>query len=112
MNEKQIATHPKIGASWEGFVIEQLKNKFPHDELYFWNTHGGAELDVLILKGGKRYGIEIKYSDTPTLSRGSYIAVEDLKLDLLYVIVPNSRTYALKNKVIVSSLTDFIASEF
>ena len=112
MNEKQIATHPKIGASWEGFVIEQLKNKFPHDELYFWNTHGGAELDVLILKGGKRYGIEIKYSDTPTLSRGSYIAVEDLKLDLLYVIVPNSRTYALKNNVIVSSLNDFIASEF
>jgi hypothetical protein len=112
MNEKQITTHPKIGASWEGFVIEQLKNKFPHDELYFWNTHGGAELDVLILKGGKRYGIEIKYSDTPTLSRGSYIAVEDLKLDLLYVIVPNSRTYALKNNVIVSSLNDFIASEF
>jgi len=104
LNEKQLLTHPKIGASWEGFVIEQLKNQFKNDEIYFWNTHGGAELDLLLFRAGKRIGFEIKYSDSPNLSRGSYSAMEDLNLDHLYVIVPTSKTYPLKDKITVTSL--------
>ena len=108
LNEKQLVTHPKIGASWEGFVIEQLKSKFKDDEMFFWNTHGGAELDVLLFRGGKRIGFEIKYSDSPNLSRGSYSAIEDLQLDHLYVIVPTSKTYPLKDKITVTSLKELI----
>ena len=108
LDEKQLLTHPKIGASWEGFVIEQLKNQFKNDEIYFWNTHGGAELDLLLFRAGKRIGFEIKYSDSPSLSRGSYSAMEDLNLDHLYVIVPTSRTYPLKDKITVTSLKEIL----
>lgn len=111
VNEQQLSYHPKIGASWEGFVIEQLNRKFKDDEMYFWNTHGGAELDVLLLKGGKRIGFEIKYSDTPNLSRGSYSAIEDLKLDHLYVVVPNGKSYPLKEKISVFSINELLKQE-
>src|SRR3989338_1808927 len=63
---KDLEGHPKLGASWEGFVIEQILAKTGQRDVYFWATHAGAELDLLIIRKGKRWGIEIKHSDAPS----------------------------------------------
>jgi hypothetical protein len=91
--------HPKAGASWEGFLLEEvLKAARPH-QAYFWATHQGAELDLLILKGDRRVGVEFKRSDAPALTPSMRIAMTDLKLDALFVLYPGSKRYALADRV-------------
>ncbi len=75
--------HPKLGASWEGFALEHLIEVFKTRDTYFWATHAGAKLDLLVMFKGRRYGFEIKYADAPGRSRSMLIAIQDLGLEYL-----------------------------
>ncbi len=98
--------HPKVGASWEGFVIDQVASILRRHELYFWATHQGTELDLLVVRGGKRYGFEVKLSDGPTITKSMHIALGDLGLDRLSIVVPGTRSYPLGERVDVISIGD------
>lgn len=91
----QLLTHPQCGASWEGFALEQILRIAKPDQAYFWATHQGAELDLLMLKGSQRIGVEFKRSDAPRVTPSMRIAIADLKLDALYVVYPGLHRYAL-----------------
>lgn len=94
-----LQTHPKLGASWEGFALEEILRTAEPDEAYFWAVHSGSELDLMMIRGGRRTGVEFKRSDAPKLTRSMGIALEDLKLDELVVIYPGSRTYEITDRV-------------
>jgi predicted AAA+ superfamily ATPase len=98
---RDLLTHPKLGASWEGFVIEQLLRTVEPDQAYFWATHQGAEIDLLMLRGSRRVGVEIKRGDAPSLTRSIRIAIEDLRLNKLWIIYPGELRYNLGEKVTV-----------
>jgi len=103
---EEVRGHPKLGASWEGFALEQLLVTFDTRDAYYWATHNGAELDLLIFHSARRYGFELKYSDAPALSRSAHIALEDLRLDHLWIVYPGHRTYQLSEKVTVMPLQE------
>lgn len=107
-----LLSHPKLGAIWEGFALEQViqKEEALPQECYFWATHAHAELDLLILKNGKRIGFEFKFSDAPRLSPSMKIALQDLKLDHLFVIYPGKARYPLLDKITAIGLEAFTAS--
>lgn len=90
-----LLTHPRCGASWEGFALEQVLRIARPDQAFFWATHQGAELDLLLLKGSQRIGVEFKRSDAPTPTKSMRIAIDNLKLDALYVVYPGIHRYAL-----------------
>lgn len=90
-----LLAHPRCGASWEGFALEQVLRLAKPDEAYFWATHQGAELDLLLLKGARRVGVEFKRADAPAVTRSMRIAVQDLKLDALYVVYPGEHRFNL-----------------
>jgi predicted AAA+ superfamily ATPase len=91
--------HPKCGASWEGYAVEELLKAAQPDEAYFWATHGGAELDLLMLKGGRRVGVECKRVDAPSLTPSMRIAMADLHLDELQVVYPGQVSYPLAGNI-------------
>ena len=91
--------HPKLGASWEGFALEQAILAAGERNAYYWATQGGAELDLLLNIQGRRYGIEIKYSDAPKLGKSMAIAMSDLRLSRLYVVYPGAKRYTLSKNV-------------
>ncbi len=93
--------HPKLGASWEGFALEQILALFPTRDAYHWAVHSGAELDLLVLRGGKRYGFELKYGDAPRMTRSMRVAQKDLELDRLFVVYPGEEEYALDERTTV-----------
>jgi hypothetical protein len=99
-----VLGHPKLGGSWEGFAMEQLLSVLHARDAYFWGTHGGAELDLLIMKSGKRHGFELKYADAPGITRSMRIALEDLGLHRLWVVYPGTEAYDLDDKVSVIPL--------
>ena len=96
--------HPKIGASWEGFALEHIIRVYQTRDVYFWATHAGAELDLMVTIAGKRYGFECKYSDAPGRKRSMHIAIKDLGLEHLWVIYPGDQKYALDDKITVIPL--------
>jgi len=96
--------HPKIGASWEGYAIEQILQIIRPSEAYFWATHGGAELDLLIFHKGKRYGMEVKFSEAPEITRSMQTALHDLNLSYLWVIYPGAEAYQVDKQISVLSL--------
>jgi uncharacterized protein len=96
--------HPKIGASWEGFALEHVIHAFRTRDAYFWATHAGAELDLMVTITGKRHGFEFKYTDAPGGKRSMDIAIKDLGLEHLWVIYPGDRKYALDEKITVLPL--------
>ncbi len=106
-NEKDFQNHPKRGASWEGYVIEELFKQFQPDDAYFWATHNQAELDLLFLKNGRKMGFEIKLSDRPSLTPSMRIAIRDLKLEKLFVVYPGKENYRLDDRIQVLSILDF-----
>jgi predicted AAA+ superfamily ATPase len=87
--------HPLSGASWEGFAMEQILRIAQPDEAYFWATHQGAELDLLMLRGSQRIGVEFKRSDAPSVTRSMRTAIDDLKLDALYVVHGGNLRYRM-----------------
>ncbi len=94
-----LQMHPRIGASWEGFILEKVIAESAPDEVYFWATHNGAELDLLLLKQGRRVGVEIKRIDAPRRTRSMTIAVDDLRLEALYVVYPGDTRYAIDDRI-------------
>lgn len=100
-NERDLLRHPKLGASWEGFVIEETLKATRPDSAHFWATHTGAELDLLLHVNGRRYGVEVKFQDAPRLTPSMRIALTDLKLEHLTVLYPGDRQYDLDRRVTV-----------
>jgi len=100
LKSEQILSHPKLGASWEGFVIEQIIAVLGSNDYYFWSIHAGSELDLLTFINGKRIGFEIKYTERPKATQSMYIALNDLQLDLLFVISPIEKKFLLDKKII------------
>lgn len=99
-----VQSHPKLGASWEGFALEQVIGALESRDLYFWATQAGAELDLMARIQSKRYGFEFKYADAPGTTRSMHIAVHDLSLEHLWVIYPGHQEYSLDNKISVIPL--------
>ena len=109
--ENDLLAHPKSGASWEGYAVEEVLNALEPDQAYFWATHQGAELDLLLFKGGRRLGIEIKRADAPTITPSMRIALTDLGLEQLIVLYPGSHTYKLDRQVHVVPLDHLARGE-
>ena len=107
-NRRSLELNPKIGASWEGFALEEILKATLADQAYFWATHAGAELDLLIIKGTRRIGIECKRTDSPKLTASMRTAMSDLKLNELHVIFPIGHPYSLAKNIHACSLFDFI----
>jgi predicted AAA+ superfamily ATPase len=108
--ESELLAHPKGGASWEGYAVEEILKVVEPDEAYFWATHQGAELDLLLFKGGRRFGIEIKRMDAPTLTPSIRIALADLQLEHLTVVYPGKQSYELGPDVTVLPLDTAVAA--
>jgi len=96
---KELLTHPRHGASWEGFVIEQVIRREPHDEALFWGSHQGAEIDLVIRSGSRLLGVECKRQDAPRATVSMYTALEELGLERIAVIHPGIRRYPLADRV-------------
>ena len=107
-NQRNLEHHPKVGASWEGYAIEEILKDLRPDDAYFWATHQGAELDLLLFKRGRRIGVECKHADAPVFTPSMRIAMEDLKLDELTVVYPGQKRYKLAKKVEVAPLSEFL----
>lgn len=112
-NFDSLLGHPSLGASWEGYVIEQIRRATQGNwEYYFYRTQHGAEADlVLIDPTGKMFCIEIKFSSAPVLSKGFYQSIKDLKPDKAFVIIPAGAAYPKENGVRVINLGDFLRNE-
>ncbi|MBI5851013.1 MAG: ATP-binding protein [Planctomycetes bacterium] len=95
----ELLGHTRCGASWEGFVLEEVLRCVRPDAEYFWATHAGAELDLLLFRGGKRLGVAIKRVDAPGMTKSMAIAREDLHLDALAVVYPGPQRYAIEDGV-------------
>jgi predicted AAA+ superfamily ATPase len=93
--------HPKLGASWEGFALEEFISfhKLSEQECFFWGLHTGAELDLVFQKSGKLYGLEVKYSDAPKMTKSMHSALAELNLEKLFVLYPGKDTYRLDKKI-------------
>ena len=107
---RDLEGHPKVGASWEGYAVEEILKAFRPDEAYYWATHQGAELDLLLFKRGRRIGVECKRMDAPVLTPSMRIALADLKLDELRVAYPGAKRYALARKVEVVPLAELVGA--
>jgi hypothetical protein len=103
-SEQELLSHPKCGASWEGYVIEEALKALEPDEAWFWATHNGAEIDLILWKDGRRLGVECKRVDAPRLTPSMRIALEDLKLERIAVVYPGVRRYRLAEQVEVVPL--------
>lgn len=96
--------HPHLGASWEGFALEQVLSLVRPEQAWFWATHAGAELDLLIFSGGKRYGVECKFNEAPKVSKSMHSALADLDLTHLWVVYPGPHSYPVHEKITVLPL--------
>jgi hypothetical protein len=103
-----LLAHPRVGASWEGFAIEQVLRVMRPSEAYFWATHSGAELDLLFVHRGRRFGLEAKFSEAPDVTRSMHIALADLALDHLWVLHPGPHTYPVHEKITMCAIGDLL----
>ncbi len=101
-----LEAHPKLGASWEGFALEEVLRVTGDREAYFWKTQGGAELDLLVSIHGQRVGFEFKYADAPAVTKSLQVAKEDLRLNHAFIVHPGPKSYPLNEWVEAVSLTD------
>jgi predicted AAA+ superfamily ATPase len=103
-----LQSHPKLGASWEGFCLEQILSLAGDRAAYFWATQSGAELDLLLLHAGRRLGFEFKYSERPATTKSMRIAQQDLSLDHLYVVHPGEHTFPLDDTITAVTLPELL----
>jgi len=111
INEENFVKHPKIGASWEGFALEEIIRylSVENDDCYYWGVNNQAELDLLINKNGQLCAFEFKYSDSPKVTKSMRIAIESLNIDKIYVIVPGKVKFLLDDNIEVCGLENFIS---
>jgi predicted AAA+ superfamily ATPase len=98
-SEEDLRLHPSAGASWEGFVLEQIFIHLKPDQAYFWQTQAGAELDLLTFSNGKRIGFEMKLSESPRTTKSMHVAMNDLQLSHLYVVYPGKLRFLLDQNI-------------
>ncbi len=98
-SEKELLMHPKCGASWEGYVIEEALHILRPDEAYYWATHNGAEIDLMMIKNGRMLGVECKRLDAPKLTPSMRIALQDLQLERILVIYPGTQRYRIADRI-------------
>ncbi|MCK5798973.1 MAG: ATP-binding protein [Deltaproteobacteria bacterium] len=112
-SHRDLMSHPRLGASWEGFALEEVARALPLDpeDLYFWATHNRAELDLLAVSSQRRVGFEFKYSDAPKVTRSMRIAFEDLSLDALTVIFPGRDSFPLAEGIVAVGLETWLARQ-
>jgi predicted AAA+ superfamily ATPase len=96
---KELLSHPKVGASWEGFAVEQVLMSEPHDEAFFWSTHQGAEIDLILRRGGRLLGVECKRTDSPRMTPSIRIALEDVGLARVAVLYPGTKRFPIAERV-------------
>jgi predicted AAA+ superfamily ATPase len=106
-SEQSLIAHPKLGASWEGFALEQILSNLRGEEAYFYAIHGGSDLDLYL--PNRRVGMEIKRRDVPRMSRSMGIALEDLDLEELIVVYPGERSFELGKKIRAVSLESAVS---
>lgn len=106
---RDLTRHPKLGASWEGFALEQVLSAAGPADAWFWGTHAGAELDLLLMKRGRRWGFEMKCADVPQVTRSMRIAMQDLRLDRLWVVHPGAKSYPLDRGIEALGISDLAA---
>jgi predicted AAA+ superfamily ATPase len=104
--EEDLLSHPKSGASWEGYALEAALALAEPDEAYFWATHNGAELDLLVLKDSRRYGVEMKRQDAPRVTPSMRVALDDLGLEHLTVLYPGDLGYPLGDRITVHPVSE------
>ena len=107
-NQRDREHHPKVGASWEGYAVEEILKALQPDDAYFWATHNGAEIDLVLFRRGRCIGIECKRSDAPTLIPSMRIALTDLKHDEWHVVYPGEKRYPLAKKIEVLPLKELV----
>lgn len=109
----QLVVHPRLGASWEGFAVEQLIRAagVTDEEVFFWGIHNQAELDLLMFGKAGRRGFEVKYTDTPRATRSQRVAMETLGLDSITIVVPGDADYPLDDRVRVLGLGRVAAAD-
>lgn len=101
LNHDHVMFNPSLGASFEGFAIEQVMSYLDsYERSFFWATHSGAELDLLVINGNKKIGFEIKYTDSPKITKSMRIAINDLNLDHLYLVIPGKEFFRLDKKIV------------
>lgn len=98
-SEQELLKHPKCGFSWEGYAVEEAIKTVDPDEAYFWGTHNGAEIDLVMIKDGHMLGVECKKVDAPRLTPSMRIALDDLKLEQIAVVYPGTRRYDLAENI-------------
>jgi predicted AAA+ superfamily ATPase len=103
----QVLSYPRFGFSWEGFAMEEIIRQAQADhDAYYYRTHAGAELDLLIMRGGRRYGFEFKFEDRPRPTRSMRIVLEDLKLAKLWIVYSGDHSYPLGERIEATPLKD------
>jgi predicted AAA+ superfamily ATPase len=98
-DRRALLGHPRVGASWEGFAIEQVLAAVRPAEAYYWGTYGGAELDLFFVVNGQRHGVEVKFSDAPAVTRSMRTALDDLSLDHLWIVYPGRHRYRADERI-------------
>jgi len=106
-----LRAHPRYGASWEGFALEQALTRFGTRDAWFWSTRRGAELDLLLMRNGRRWGFEFKCADAPTTSKSMHIAIDDLGLEHLWVVYPGRERYRLAARISALPLREIVGIE-
>jgi uncharacterized protein len=99
--------HPRLGASWEGFALEQILRLMEPTQAYYWSTQGGAELDLLFFRNGRRYGVEFKFGEAPASTKSMRVAIADLSLSHLWIVYPGKETYPIDETISVVPLDRF-----
>jgi len=101
-----LTGHPRVGASWEGFALEQTLQVLNLSQAFFWATHGGVEIDLLFFHRGHRYGVEFKFSEAPQATKSMRIALDTLKLHHLWIIHPGQHRYPIDKRISALPLID------
>jgi hypothetical protein len=111
LNLHTLRGHPVVGASWEGYVVEQINQLRPSGtELYYYRTQAGAEYDIVIARGIKPVAcIEVKLNNAPSISRGNFESIKDLKTKKNFVVVPDAEEYKTKDGIIICSLATILS---
>ena len=106
-SKREVLSHPKLGFSWEGYALEEIIRRAGAErQAFFYKTHGGAELDLLLIRKGKRYGFEFKYEAAPRPTKSMHIVIDDLNLKRLWVVYPGETTYPLAKHIELLPLTN------
>ncbi|MCF7800060.1 ATP-binding protein [Candidatus Babeliales bacterium] len=105
-NKEDLETNPKLGAFWEGFALEEIIKIYDigSEEAFFWATQADAELDLFVIRGGKRLGFEFKYADAPKITKSMRIAISDLKLDKLIIVYPGNQNFEMDQKIFAQGI--------